>query len=60
MGAVLAESAETLSEAGATDSARRLAALLCSVAPWDYAAGTVLLLDPSAYPPLSRALDAVT
>ena len=60
VGAVLAESAETLSEAGATDSARRLAALLCSVAPWDYAAGTVLLLDPSAYPPLSRALDAVT
>jgi tetratricopeptide (TPR) repeat protein len=59
-GAVLAETAETLGEAGATHSARRLAALLCSVAPWDYAAGTVLLLDPSAYPPLSRALDAVT
>ena len=49
--------AETLSRAGDTHSACRVAAAICLAGRWTTATTSVLLLDPSAFAVLARSLD---
>ena len=53
----LVQTAEALAEAGNTHSARRLAAVICTVGEWTTCATPVLLLDPLAFAVLARVLD---
>jgi tetratricopeptide (TPR) repeat protein len=53
----LTQVVETLSQAGDTHSACRLAAAICLAGRWTTAAPSVLLLDPTALAVLVRVLD---
>ena len=53
----LARVADALAGSGDTHSACRVAAATCAAGRWTASATPVLLLDPSAFAPLARALD---